>query len=72
MYTINSAYANFEENLKGSLEKNKYADFVVLCDNPIKIEKDKIENIKVCATVKQGNIMYMDKNFKLRGEGVEE
>ena len=72
MYTINSAYANFEENLKGSLEKNKYADFVVLCDNPIKIEKDKIENIKVCATVKQGNIIYMDKNFKLRGEGVEE
>ncbi len=72
MYTINSAYANFEEHIKGSFEKNKYADFVVLEDNPVAVDSNKIEDIKVCATVKQGNIIYIDENFKFRGEVIEE
>jgi len=71
IYTINSAYANFEEDIKGSLEKNKYADFVILKDNPLTVEKNKIENIEICATVKQGNIIYINENFKIRGEVIE-
>ncbi|MFZ7132583.1 MAG: amidohydrolase [Eubacteriales bacterium] len=71
MYTINSAYANFEEDIKGSLEKNKYADCVILSKNPLRLKKEKIEEIEVLATLKQGIIIYKDKSFELRGESFE-
>ena len=56
--TINSAYSYFEENGKGSLKEGKIADMVVLDKNPLKVDKEKIKEIKICSTWKNGKEMY--------------
>lgn len=58
MFTINGAYAVFEDELKGSIKKGKYADFAVLSDDPLKIKREYIKNIQVLATIKEGNVLY--------------
>lgn len=45
--TIWAAYANFEENEKGSIEVGKFADFIILNKNIMEIEDAKIPYIKV-------------------------
>jgi predicted amidohydrolase YtcJ len=57
-YTVNGAYASFEEKIKGSLEKGKLADFVILGQDITKIEPEKIRDVKVVATVVGGTIVY--------------
>jgi predicted amidohydrolase YtcJ len=57
-YTINNAYASFEENIKGSIEVGKLADFVVLNENIITIDPLKIKNVKVDMTVFNGEIIF--------------
>lgn len=56
--TINSAYQYFEENKKGSIKKGKIADLVILDKNPLDVQIDKIQNIKVLKTIKNGKIVY--------------
>jgi len=58
MYTKNAAYASFEENIKGTLENGKFADFVILSDNPYTVEPFAIKDIQVEATYLSGNTMY--------------
>ena len=58
LYTINAAYASFEENLKGTIEEGKLADMVVLSDDPFKVKPEKIREIKVLMTVVGGKIVY--------------
>jgi predicted amidohydrolase YtcJ len=57
-YTINNAYAVFEENEKGSVTVGKLADFVVLGEDILTIDPIKIENVKVEMTVVGGAIVY--------------
>ncbi len=56
--TINAAYQYFEEDTKGSIEIGKKADFVLLSENPLEISKEKIENIKIIKTYKNGEEIY--------------
>lgn len=44
----------FEEGVKGSIEPGKYADFVVLSADIMKVPAEKIRNLKVRATVLGG------------------
>jgi predicted amidohydrolase YtcJ len=57
-YTIDGAYASFEEDLKGSLKPGKLADFIVLSDNLFQIEQDKIPECCVLMTVLGGRIVH--------------
>ena len=57
-YTINAAYGAFEENIKGSIEVGKYADFTILSQNIITIPEDKILNTKILYTIINGKIEY--------------
>ena len=57
-YTINNAYAAFEENIKGSIEPGKLADFVVLNENLLKIAPEKIRDVKVERTILGGETIY--------------
>ena len=52
--TINVAYQYGEQDQKGSLEKGKLADFVILNQNPLKVDPAKIKDIKVLKTIKEG------------------
>lgn len=57
-YTINSAFASYEEDIKGSLEVGKLADFAVLSDNIFEINSDRIKDISCVMTVKGGEIVF--------------
>ena len=56
--TINAAYQYFEENEKGSIEKGKNADFIIIDKNPLKVNIDEIKEIKILYTIKNGQIIY--------------
>jgi predicted amidohydrolase YtcJ len=57
-YTINNAYAAFEEEMKGSITPGKLADFTLLSDDILTIDPVKIETVKVVLTVLGGNIVF--------------
>jgi len=57
-YTINAAYAGFEENVKGSIEPGKLADLIVVSKNPLSIPVDEIRDLKVEMTIIDGKIVY--------------
>lgn len=58
-YSIDGAYAAWEENIKGSIEEGKLADLVVVDRNPLEIDADDLKNVKTLLTVVGGKIMYM-------------
>lgn len=64
MYTINNAYASFEEDLKGSLEPGKLADLVVISEDYLTCPVDKIKTIKPEMTMVGGKIVYSSDSFK--------
>ena len=57
-YTLGSAYAASDEANLGSLEPGKYADFIVLDQNPLTIDPQELQQTKVLATYLGGNLIY--------------
>ncbi|WIH86114.1 amidohydrolase [Brachyspira pilosicoli] len=56
--TINAAYQNGEEDIKGSLKEGKLADLVILSDDPLKIDAKDMNSIEVLETIKEGKSLY--------------
>lgn len=56
--TINAAYAYHEEACKGTIETGKLADLVILSENPLKAEKERLADIEVLETMKEGQTLY--------------
>jgi predicted amidohydrolase YtcJ len=57
--TIWAAYQHFEEDIKGSIEVGKMADFVVLSENPLTVAPTNISEIEVLETIKEGKSIFV-------------
>jgi predicted amidohydrolase YtcJ len=57
-YTINGAYASFEEDIKGTLEIGKLADVTVLSQNLLVVPEEEIQSTEIKMTIVGGKILY--------------
>jgi predicted amidohydrolase YtcJ len=57
-YSIDGAYAAWEEKEKGSIEPGKLADLVVVDRDPLSISHDELKNVVTLLTVVNGKIVY--------------
>jgi predicted amidohydrolase YtcJ len=57
-YTMGSAYASFDENIKGSIKPGKLADMVVVSDDILNVPPVQIEKTRVETTVFDGKVIY--------------
>lgn len=57
-YTINGAYASFEEDIKGSIEVGKLADFALLSEDILSYPQDKVQDIQIDMTMIDGEVVY--------------
>jgi predicted amidohydrolase YtcJ len=58
LYTINGAYASFEEGIKGSIEPGKLADLVLLDEDLARVPADQVRDTPVAMTVVGGEVVY--------------
>lgn len=63
-YTINAAYAEFAEHIKGSLEPGKLADIIILSEDIFDMAPERIPEIKVLMTIVNGKIVFRSEEFK--------
>ena len=61
-YTVGSAFAEFQENEKGTITPGKLADIVILARDIFKIDPKEIEKVKVVTTIMDGRVIYEVKN----------
>jgi predicted amidohydrolase YtcJ len=57
-YTLNNAYAAFQEDLKGSITPGKLADMVVLSRDIMTVPEDEIRGAEVLTTILGGEVVY--------------
>ena len=57
-YTMGAAFATKEEHVKGSIREGKYADIVVLSQNPFKVKAADLRKIMVDLTIAGGKVVY--------------
>ncbi|MGA3192882.1 MAG: amidohydrolase [Candidatus Bathyarchaeia archaeon] len=57
-YTVNAAYASFDEKKKGTIEAGKHADLTVLSHDLTKIPPEKIRDVGVEMVIVDGKIVY--------------
>jgi hypothetical protein len=66
MITIDAAYTLGVDDLVGSIEPGKLADFVVLGDDPQKVPKLKMKDVPVVATILGGKVITVEETRKPR------
>lgn len=64
-FTSQGAVASFEENIKGKIEKGMFADFVILSEDPRKIDMNQLHNIKIKQTILGGKVVYSNESIEL-------
>jgi len=57
-YTLNTAYANFEDDIKGSITPGKLADITVLDQNLFEVDPMHLPEVEVLYTIVDGKIVY--------------
>jgi hypothetical protein len=57
-YTVNSAYINFDEKQKGTLEVGKLADIVVLGDDVLTVDPNRLKDARIEMTIVGGKVLY--------------
>jgi predicted amidohydrolase YtcJ len=57
-YTLNSAYAEFQDKEKGSITAGKLADMVILSDDIFTVRPEAIKDVKVEKTIVGGKLVY--------------
>jgi len=62
-YTMNAAYASFEEDVKGSIEVGKLADMIILSDDLFEIRPDDIAKVEPLLTIVGGKEAYRSDRF---------
>jgi predicted amidohydrolase YtcJ len=60
-YTVNAAYASFDEENRGSIEVGKFADLTILSDDLFKVPPEKIKDVAVEMTIVDGKLVYARK-----------
>ncbi len=63
--TIWPAWQHFEENDKGSIKAGKLADFVILSQDPTRVDPETLDQLRVLTTIKEGGVVY---DAELAGE----
>lgn len=58
LFTVDGAYGTFEEDVKGTLARGKYADLVILSDDPTTVAVNSLLDIKVLTTMVGGQVEY--------------
>jgi predicted amidohydrolase YtcJ len=58
MFTVEGAWQDHEEDIKGSIEEGKMADFCVLDDDILTVEPERIKDIRTLMTIVGGEIVY--------------
>jgi len=57
-FTWGSAYAEFQEDVKGTLDVGNLADIIIISDDIFKIDPVKIRDAKVLTTIVDGRVVY--------------
>ena len=63
-YTINGAYASFDEKTKGSLTPGKLADLIMLDNNILESDPEMIRKTKVILTILDGRIVFSERDVR--------
>ena len=58
MYTLDGAFASYDEDIKGTIEPGKLADMVILSDDPTNTAPEDMGDIEVCGTVIGGKLVW--------------
>jgi predicted amidohydrolase YtcJ len=62
-YTINPAIAAFEEDVRGSIEVGKLADFTITVEDPLTVPDEQLADTRVLATIVGGEVVYSWADF---------
>lgn len=68
-YTMGSAFAEFQENQKGSITRGKLADMVILSDDIFSMAPERIRDVRVLTTIVGGKIVFNGSNTESRSHG---
>ena len=58
-YTLDAAYGAFEENIKGSVEPGKVADFTVYSQDLMQVPENEVLETRIDMTIVNGKIEYI-------------
>ena len=72
LYTVNGAYAGFEEEQKGSLKPGKLADFIVIDRDVLSIPSEQLKDVKVLKTYVGGTLIYENEPASSGGQSQNE